>query len=476
MLRHPPILCVLLAIAGCQGAPDPSPIRGIVKTTFISESGDHVVAFGPDELEIAALVPRGGGDWHLIAGQIDGDGRFVTEPAPEGAYLRVKPPGDDFWPYFVAVGARTIDMNSVSLGRAESVIPGQPTPLTIEGLGLEPWALGNELHFFSLGAGAFDDDLERLSGLRLPETAQRISLTVDTASFRQPRLVDADEGDQVFITELARQRQNGVGYLTPVSVFRADPLVQVEGEPETVLGTFEPIAASTNQRVNWKLGGFAKIEKAVSPMATTKIHTLFFIADPAGPNRMSGGYPPEILYSGIDATRTLPVTFPFTAEYRNPYPREWALKFVAYTQFEVPGLPQWLWPTVGGHGPLDEHVELQIALLLSPPQDLQVGGKDASGALAGTGLTPALHWKAPATGKATLYDAAVYQQDEAGEFQLAGVVVTDRGDIAIPPGVLRSGSPYVVLVTAYSDRAPGTPDQVHSTGSHATAVTGLLTP
>jgi len=34
----------------------------------------------------------------------------------------------------------------------------------------------------------------------------------------------------------------------------------------------------------------------------------------------------------------------------------------------------------------------------------------------------------------------------------------------------------VTVVTAHSDRAPGTPDQVRGTGSHAEAVTGLLTP
>jgi hypothetical protein len=477
-MRRSPLACALLALVGCEGYQHLSSVSGSLRGTFITERGEEGWVATPEGVEIDALAPRPTGDWPVMEGQIQQNGVFITEPMPSGDYyLRIRAQGGH-WPSFFSMGTRVLEMNTVLLGRQEAVIPRQPTPLTIQATGMQPWSAGNQLHLFSLGAGAFDDDLEGLADLRLPETTENIAITVDSASFRQPGLVDAGLGDRVFITELAMQSQSrdGVRYLTPVRVFRTDPLVQSEGAPSTVQGAFEPIATSTFQMVNWKLGGFARAEPEVNPMARTKFHGLFFVADPAGPDRYGGGYPPQVLFSGIDATATQPITFPFTAEYRNPYPKEWALKFLAYAQYEVPWLPEALWPTVGSYGPLDEHTELQVVVTLGPPARLQLEGRDASGPVTGTGLTPALRWQAPATGKASLYEVLIYQQDAAGTFQLSGVVTTDRGDITVPPGVLRAGAPYVVEVIAYSNRDPGKPDQPRGSGAHAAAVTGLLTP
>jgi hypothetical protein len=465
----------LLALAGCQGEDGPSPVSGTMKNIFVGESGDEVVAIGPADVDLAVLVERGKGDWSAIPVRIDQDGRLTTDPVPAGDYyLRVRAPGGG-WPYFLSVGTRSVELSSQYLGRSGAIIPEQETPLTIEADGLEPWAAGNQLHLFSLGAGAFEDDLERLAGLRLPETTQRIAFTVDSASFRQPGLVDTDAGDHLFITQFGIQTQHTVDYWTPVSVLRADSLVQDEGVPNAVRGAFEPIATSTNQLVKWKPGGFVRAAPAVSPMATVKIHAMFFLADPAGANRTGRGYLPEVMHTAVVANDST-MSWPFTPSYRNPYPPAWTVKYQAYSRYEIPWLPEWLWPQVSIHGRLDPATELQIELRLGPPQHLQVDGRDASGAINGTGLTPALRWQAPATGKATLYEAEMWQQDETGEFQLAGAIVTDRGDAVIPPEVLSSGRPYVVLVTSFNDRAPGKPDEIRPDGAHATAVTGLLMP
>jgi hypothetical protein len=476
MLRHPPIVCVLLALAGCQGEDGPSSISGSMKMIFVGESGDEVVAVGPDDIELAALVQGGKGDWSVSPVPIDRDGRFTTDPVPAGPYyLRVRTP-DGGWPYFLSVGTRAVELSTQYLGRPGAVVPEQETPLTIEADGLKPWAAGNQLHLFSLGAGAFEDDLERLAGLRLPETTERIALTVDSASLRQPGLVNTDEGDHLFITQFGIQSQHTVDYWTPVSVLRADSLVQEEGVPNAVRGAFEPIATATNQLVKWKPGAFVRAAPAVNPMATVKVHAMFFVADPAGADREGGGLLPEVMHTAVEANQVGTTSWPFTPSYRNPYPPAWPVKYRAYSRYEIPWLPEWLWPVVSIHGRLDPANELQIELRLAPPQHLQVDGRDASGTINGTGLTPALRWQAPATGKATLYEAEMWQQDETGEFQLAGAVVTDRRDAVIPPEVLSPGRPYVVLVTAFDDRAPAKPDQNRPQGAHATAVTGLLMP
>src|SRR5262249_55684303 len=86
-----------------------------------------------------------------------------------------------------------------------------------------------------------------------------------------------------------------------------------------------------------------------------------------------------------------------------------------------------------------ETLPANLQIQMSPPQNLQINGEDASDDLSGTGLTPILSWDTPAVGTPSYYRVVIRELRNSGGETIAfrrGLLYTDENSIIIAPGLL----------------------------------------
>ncbi len=124
-----------------------------------------------------------------------------------------------------------------------------------------------------------------------------------------------------------------------------------------------------------------------------------------------------------------------------------------------------------------------LAPLVGPPQALTVGGRDATAAQTGVGITPMIAWTAPALGTADWYAVTVcrIQISVASGTDLPAVATfyTTATELQLPTGVMTAGAQYAILVEA--EVTPGrdittAPFAPVSQGAYAATISAALTP
>jgi hypothetical protein len=319
MQRRSWVFALALAL-GCDSAAGPSDLTGTIVDTHLTERGEEPWPFGPDDVELAAVVPEADGTWTTIAGMVDRMGTFRVPQVPGGDYyLRMRKAGFDSWPVFIHASARTFDLGALYLGRPDAEEPTGPTPLTVNATGLAAWETSLRLGLFSLGAGSADHDLDEAAvTLPAPGATTLQGFTIDVSLLSRPGLVDGSVGDTLFLTQHTVLKHNGLPYWSLVRALQADSFSQADGEPVAISGTFLP-AKVDRQLVSWDLGSLARATKDVNPSASEGIHGLLFYADPAGPRRTSSSPSPLLMSTGIDGQKSPNSDFPFNLAFGNPY-------------------------------------------------------------------------------------------------------------------------------------------------------------
>jgi hypothetical protein len=93
-----------------------------------------------------------------------------------------------------------------------------------------------------------------------------------------------------------------------------------------------------------------------------------------------------------------------------------------------------------------------ITPIVSPPKSPRVNGNDAFVRQTGVGLQPTISWSPPATGSATSYVVDVLATalpcDAGGKIAGVSAVIHSGTSFKVPPGILRSGLGYRVIITA----------------------------
>jgi hypothetical protein len=475
------LLCAAL-VAGCHGADGWDALTGTVVDTYVTETGDVPVPWGPKDVSLSAVCP-GADDWTTIAGTIDEVGAFTIPHVPSrDCYLRMLKAGDGSWPVFVLAAVPRIDMGTVHLGRPDAEQASQPTPLAIDADPMSPWAAGDELDLFSLGAGASDHALEQSGGAIDVGASSLQGYSVDLSQRSNAHLVNGGRGDHLFVShfttkhaELAPDiaKHASILYSGLEEVLRPEPPSQRDGESARVSGGFAPVR-STPVTLDWRMSAFFNEARHVHPQARGEGHFVSVHADPSGPRRSTDDDLPNLLSTGYK-TDKLTLDFPFTAALANPFPAGWTIRVSVWSEYSVSWLPGDVRAGIATYGPLSELTGQPLDPKITPPREPSIDGNSVWDPGRRSGLTPLLRWQAPPE-SAHLYSVSIHQQDPSGRWLVAAAFVTSETFVRFPPGVLQPGTPWVAFIFAHDNRSLAAPNAVPSRGAYATTVTALLTP
>jgi hypothetical protein len=306
--------------------------------------------------------------------------------------------------------------------------------------------------------------------------ATELELDLEVSLFRGPGLVDGARSDRVIISQQVPRKSEAVWYWASSRSFVAPPFTQSLGELAHIQGEFKELAQEKST-LTWDQPAFADLAPQVHPAALAVGQFLMFKADPAGPGRATLWDVPSFLLAYSDGPTDGSATLNMELISGNPFPAKWRRLVDVTTEFHLPWLPEWLGVGIGSVLPHDEAVKGPLVPAITPARRLRVAGQDATGAVSGTGLSPTIEWQAPARGKASAYFLDVFQQNPAGELELAGVLITELTRVTIPPDVLKPDAPYLMRLTALAGRQVNRPNRaVGERFGYADVVTGMLVP
>ncbi|HEX8440434.1 hypothetical protein, partial [Archangium sp.] len=245
--------------------------------------------------------------------------------------------------------------------------------------------------------------------------------------------------------------------------------------------------------VDWKVnegtpGSFGSYRTAVHPNARINYNNFYLDVIPNGAHG-SYGLMPDLVAYFIDGNQPdQPVNF----VYGNPYPASYAKFANATTAFTVPyqvPKPDGGTASTSGQGTLSSE-DLLSGLRAQPlvPAISPVRSPLLNGASAyldqSIGPTPEVSWTPPAVGTPTFYSVRfreiVYNPatGRASRGSLVGRVMTQGTRVQVPPGLLRSGKYYFMLVTAIyqpNSSVQSAPYLLPWPGHSADSISGLLT-
>lgn len=214
------------------------------------------------------------------------------------------------------------------------------------------------------------------------------------------------------------------------------------GTLTAALAPLPQTAFSTTIRSN----DFARFAADVSSSATVDHLTVLVTSTPTPPGAFAG--------STWDGAILLDYAFepgaadlPLTLSHGSPFPSaSWTTEYEVYGVFFAPNAVReaFLALLIADRRP---QAPTLFAPRLSPPRDLTIDGVAARGSGHLSRLTPLLAWSPPRLGTPSGYAVRVYRLGPPAT--LVATLWTQSASVWVPPGVLASGSTYMVKVTAY---------------------------
>ncbi|MEM9489963.1 MAG: fibronectin type III domain-containing protein [Myxococcota bacterium] len=436
------------------GAPSLA-VVGSAVDVYTSDSGEVMLPHDLSETAIEALVVDSDGSFTSYPAVGAADGSFALAEVPEGATYYLHLSGDR--ERYIVTDARELDIGQRLVGRSDQqAATVSPTDLVFDVDGMSPWQEGDILELYSPGAGAAFSAVESRTDIAEDSTA--LTMAVDyTAGAELPMLIDSSLGDQAFLIHLrGEQSIEGIPYRGLAEICYADPFVQVDGESAVFRGSFAPIAERRQRTVDWRASQFAQLAAdGVPEMPFAYFNDVlgYVEVDPLGM------YSSPLLYAITAPDPNSDVLA--TVEYGNPFPDEWGdYQWVRMYAYQLHELKEGFVFTVGGvseRGPLAGTGP--IVPTLGPARDLRLDGQDAKIELSEVGQTPELSWEPPVLGMPDSYAVRIYRYEPSGGSVMrrinAATIVTTDTRVRVPPGVLTSGVPHYVRVSAV--RHPGVP-------------------
>jgi hypothetical protein len=372
----------------------------------------------------------------------------------------------------VVTSSHNVDLGHLYLGRLGEQRPIAGTHLMLDITGLEPWAEGDTLSLTSIGATLYG----AMQG-QPPISPGATSISGYDVDYTQVgydgNIIDGSAGDKAFVTQTSSRSFDGGTYETITKVLSPENFSMANGQSTTLSGALADVSQDQHLAGSWQRSAFRAQMQTVSAGQLPPTDVFEVYADPGGSERTSG-YEPQVSWVSGAGSGDVNVSI----DYGNPFPVDWkpmVFASVDYTvSYDTPAgqLSGFGW--VGVALPAASQMGT-ITPGIGPVQNVRVGGQDPAGGLTGVGLTPMLSWSAPALGHPTAYDVSVFGIVDTQEQGLA-TLTTTQTSVRIPPGILRSGSPYLFVINATTGVDIARPNRLSYPNANATFVTGVVTP
>jgi hypothetical protein len=412
----------------------------------------------------ASFLDDGGFDLFLGAGTADGT--FIIPGMSPGPYfLRLDSS-------FIYTDRRSVDLGVRRLGRPNPE-PAMKGPDGGVGLAL---TLGN------LAPWRATDDLQLVSwnaGIGYFSTAQQVGAFAQNApSDGGIELTDAlldfssafsllENGDDLTLVQLSsRELDAGIVIQEATRAFSTSSLSMAQGTFTPLSGVFTALTGQPLS-LDFRHSQFESLRPAVHPQASSAEGSLYVSVQPGGLTQSPVAGPNDLCaITGLLPTvgdLVLPVSF------GNPFDQRWAPIVVGTAAYYL----DYSIPLAEGGSTMARNEVARVEVfqpasvpkpvqpLISPPQNLTVEGRPATGALLqGMPLTPAVAWAAPAIGTPSFYSILVGKlvrstgNSTRRTFVGTVLVAGDVTGVRLPPGLLAEDTHYFLRVTANLE-APG---------------------
>jgi hypothetical protein len=456
------VACISCGDDGGAVRPDASadaavdaPTRTVKVTMIVRQVGDAGVTPVPADLSTQTfeVLELPSFTKHSAMGKSDGTAEIPG--VPPGPYLL------HLNSLYFDLTADTVDLSYDAPGRATMVVPTSPTTLTMNITGLAAWQTTDQLQIVSTNAGLIDTRMATSTGATNAPTAAASALsgmTFNLQAASQPAVVDSTLGDHVIITQLATESGGSAPVHQVVSrSFEPASLVIANGGTATVSGAFAT-PSLTPIDVTWDLPTIDMILRRDTPATGPYIRPILELA----------AYPSVDMYGLYSSAPDLAQYAPgydlniiniatATWAIRDPYPASWTRLAAAevwdYRYETVPGtsaqIPLYTRSnTLMALGAVAGPVELVVGPVIAP----MINGASAYGSIQPVGDMPTISWSAPMTGTANGYSVYVYKIRVTGATAApsltAGVFLTTKTSLQLPPGLLQAGSQYAIAIEA----------------------------
>ncbi len=449
---------------------------------------------------VSALVSDGNGGWSSYAGTVSAAGAASIQNVPTGPFwLRFAEPGGS--PTFLDTAAATsIDLGYDQLGRSNVTRATSSTQVnfTVTLPTGVTWGTSNldQIQVASSNSNVWDRlSLVTLQGNRRSGTFRDNWFTSNTTGAPLNLVVT---GDSITLYHLISRTDatSGRAYLaaggqqtgTNTNIVNAQTL-NVSRTLSTNALTNRTLAAGT-----WSLSAFEALRPAMN-LPSGGTHTLVVgasVGTLTGNGPVPRNAPPTLFImtapAGTTPNPNLGTALTYNRVLTTTRWNEWrGVDFTGSVAFTTPGATAAVTEAVSVGRREAMPSTSALTPTLTPVQNLIVRAttgleSPASGAVTGTGLTPTLRWSAPLTGTVTSYVVEVFRLGLNGTASTSTKVatfLTASTQVAIPSGVLTTGSAHYVRVTARaiaSDPWVNAPFRQVVLGAWAATLSGTITP
>jgi hypothetical protein len=448
-------------------------VRGSQIVSFVRPA--NVITNVPrdlSQLEVAAIVSDGNGEFQTFPGIGNADGTFAIQNVPRGAYtLKV---GTSY----TVTSADAVDLGFVDLGRPDKtpVVDTATTGFNLNVTGMAPWADGNLLSAYAPDANAwwfFFDQAVATAPSNNQTTLTNVAVEYDDAGGAATDLIENDAFALLQYTNKDAGDPDGTTYQVPTKMLVPTPFTMTEGQLAQITGAFTDVPQTSTisfdvRQLEWEnsVGWNGTNPTLINPTAVPVDFSIAGVTgDLGGVNLDVFGQPGGLTYGQYSAT--IDYLFLSAPEGKNstftnltfgkPHVSNYEFGQILFAgityavQYRLPGTASGTNQFVTVNTLRSAETDLLVvAPLLGPVRDATINDRDIFIEQNGVLPTSRISWKAPAIGNASMYIVAFFElgvsaNNNTVKTQVATVRTTDTF-LDVPPGVLVPGKTYFFTI------------------------------
>jgi hypothetical protein len=425
--------------------------NGFSGTSVDTYFADQGPAMQPTNLAadaIQLLVPNGSGyDIYPGTGAM-GSFTIANVPADAGqAMLR--------WnQVFIDRAAPGIDLGEVYFGRATAQQATSPSMLTFSVNLAVPWKSGMGTVLTSTNAGALFIFPDEAANYMPADGTAHLAFSVDFSHADRPHLIDAAAGDTAQFNMINYHPTSAQMDAWTTDQMGTASLTLTNGGSATLTATTHSVPQTQIVQLGkLKCTAFAALKDQVGPGAALTLTGVDVSGSTTGQAldgiftaRAQAPSPP----AGDVSIGALAYGWPYGSSV-TPIFAGWAVYTVPVT---APGGASTTYnANVATYDRLSASalMNTDVGPGISPVTNIQANGQSMSAPLMGLGLNPKISWTPGSLGTPTEYWLEIYEIDGTGmstALNVIGIVATTQTSIVLPPYILKTGSYFVLVITA----------------------------
>jgi hypothetical protein len=422
---------------------------------FMNVSGSNITGFysvtgafssAPTDLStttISALVPNGMGGFTTIAGAGKADGTFSIPSVPAGYYW-LQLGNQWLW-----TSEAIIDAGSTSEGRANAIHANTTVNFAVSGM--SPWQSSDSLEYWTPNVYEVDSDIG---------AAPATGATSYNDSVPLQGLIDTSQGDQFFLMHLGASNSGPYTIGALEDIFSpSGPIMETANSTNNFSGSFTQLAQNSVVDLAVNASQFAQFTTVAGPGATLDFATFSVHITTPSQELLFGNADPTLFElfrtdsGGISSDFNLGNT-----QYGDPFPANY-VRYYSYQQdfrfqFTSPGatLPNVGFVSTSVITLTPPNAMAPISPVVGPVSSVAINSTPFTQNMSSVGTTPTISWQAPTVGSVTDYRVVIFQLgvNASGRSTATRLAVlhTTATSLQIPPGILTTGSSYLLDINS----------------------------